>query len=802
MFEPAVRILHVDDSETNRYVVARMLQNAGFNVTEATNGTDGLASAIEQQPDLVILDVKLPDISGFEVCRQIKTHPATATIPVLHLSASFVESRDKAQGLDQGADAYLAQPVEAIELIATVRALLRIRRAEEASIRLAQEWQTTFDSINDGVGLLDRDGRFLRCNQALIECLGVSLAEILGCLHHEVLQTVLGIGHGGCFRLVKETHYRQVVEMQSRTNRWFAKTIDPVLNEQGNFTGAVFILTDITDRKGIEAARKRTEAELRSSEERFRLLMENVKDYSIFFCDPQGFVTSWSLGAESILGYTEAEAIGQHSGIFFTPEDRAAKEDQNELDTAVSEGRAEDERWHIRKDGSLFWASGFVTPLFNEAGQLRGFCKIMRDITDRKLIEDERAQLLAREQEARAASEATNRMKDEFLATLSHELRSPLNAMLGWTRLLNTRQFDETTRTRALQTIERNAKAQAQLVEDLLDVSRIIQGKLRLNMQPLNLTTVIEAAIETVRPAAEAKNIQIHTQLQPVGKVAGDSDRLQQVVWNLLSNAIKFTPSGGHVEVQLEEVKEANGAATQEPATPLPLHPFTRLTIIDNGHGINPEFVPYVFDRFRQADSSITRSYGGLGLGLAIVRHLVELHGGTVAASSLGLDRGATFTIQLPLLTLHNEVVNPEKDSVSLSALPLDRLRVLIVDDEADTRELLVAALQTYGAIVTAAASVQAAIAILPRSHSDVLVSDIGMPDEDGYSLIRQVRLLPADQGGNIPAIALTAYASAEDQAKALSAGFQAHLAKPVEPENLAAAIARLAESDAIAQSL
>jgi CheY-like chemotaxis protein len=209
-----------------------------------------------------------------------------------------------------------------------------------------------------------------------------------------------------------------------------------------------------------------------------------------------------------------------------------------------------------------------------------------------------------------------------------------------------------------------------------------------------------------------------------------------------------------------------------------------------------------VFDRFRQADSSITRSYGGLGLGLAIVRHLVELHGGTVAASSLGLDRGATFTIQLPLLTLHNEVVNPEKDSVSLSALPLDRLRVLIVDDEADTRELLVAALQTYGAIVTAAASVQAAIAILPRSHSDVLVSDIGMPDEDGYSLIRQVRLLPADQGGNIPAIALTAYASAEDQAKALSAGFQAHLAKPVEPENLAAAIARLAESDAIAQSL
>jgi PAS domain S-box-containing protein len=344
-------------------------------------------------------------------------------------------------------------------------------------------------------------------------------------------------------------------------------------------------------------------------------------------------------GAEHILGYQEAEILGQPGSIIFTPEDLQQGADQQELEKAVTEGRAEDERWHVRKDGTLFWASGITTPLPDETGQLRGFCKIMRDFTERKRAEDERNQLLAREQEARAAAEAANRLKDEFLATLSHELRSPLNAMLGWIRLLNSRKFDEATTTRALQTIERSAKSQAQLVEDLLDVSRIIQGKLRLNVRPVELVSVIEAAIETVRPAAQAKEISLQSVLDPsAGPVAGDFDRLQQVVWNLLSNAIKFTPKQGCTQVRLERVNS-----------------HVEIIITDTGKGIDSEFVPYVFERFRQADSSSTRVYSGLGLGLAIVRQLVELHGGTVRADSEGEGKGATFTVKLPLIPIRVE---------------------------------------------------------------------------------------------------------------------------------------------------
>ncbi|MGH7998496.1 MAG: hybrid sensor histidine kinase/response regulator, partial [Brasilonema sp.] len=580
------------------------------------------------------------------------------------------------------------------------------------------------------------------------------------------------------FLRVQETLHRQSLVIHTGA-RWFSITVDPVLDKHRTFLGAVYNLADIT-------VRKQTEIALRSSEERFRLLLENVKDYAILFFDTQWRITGWSLGAENILGYQESEILGQCASCIFTPEDLQQGVDKQELAKAVTEGRAEDERWHVRKDGSRFWASGIVTPLRDETGTLRGFCKIMSDFTERKRIEDQRAQLLAREQEARSAAESANRMKDEFLATLSHELRSPLNAMLGWIKLLNTRKFDAATTTRAMETIERSAKSQAQLVEDLLDVSRIIQGKLRLNVCPIELVRVIEAALEIVRPAADAKEIQLQSVLDPTaGSVAGDFDRLQQVVWNLLSNAIKFTPKGGLVQVRLERVNS-----------------HVEITVTDTGRGISPDFVPYVFDRFRQADSSTTRIYSGLGLGLAIVRHLVELHGGTVHAESLGEGQGATFTVQLPLVKESRgagEIWSKgEKNSASLllcrsTPLPiLDGVRILIVDDEADTRDFLVAAIEMCGAQVIAASSAIEAIQVILRQRLDVLVSDIGMPEEDGYSLIRKVRALPKEQGGDIPAVAVTAYARDEDRRRSLSEGFQMHLSKPVEPDELANVVASL----------
>ncbi|ARV60940.1 hybrid sensor histidine kinase/response regulator [Nostocales cyanobacterium HT-58-2] len=776
MSEPLVTVLHIDDNETNRYIVARVLRSAGFRVVEATTGEAGLQAIAQAKPDLVILDVRLPDINGFEVCHRIKSNSATATLPVLHLSAHFVESRDKAQGLNGGADGYLAQPVEPIELIATVKALLRIRDAEESALARALEWQTTFDSIRDGVGLLDREGRFLRCNKAMTKLLSKPFSEITGSLHQVLLQKALSCNLTPFLR-VQETRHRQSLVIHIG-GRWFSVTVDPVLDESGAFVGAVFILADIT-------AQRQAEMALRSSEERFRLLLENVKDYAIFFLDSQGLITDWSLGAENILGYQEAEILGQPSSIIFTPEDLRQDAQKQELEKAVTEGRAEDERWHLRKDGSRFWGSGFVTPLLDEAGQLRGFCKILRDYTERKRAEDERTQLLQREQQARSAAEVANRMKDEFLATLSHELRSPLNAMLGWIRLLNTRKFDEVTTARAMETIERSAKSQAQLVEDLLDVSRIIQGKLRLNVRPIALVQVIEAALETVRPAAEAKEIQLQSTLDPtVGPVMGDSDRLQQVVWNLLSNAIKFTPKGGLVQILLERVNS-----------------HVEITVADTGRGINPEFLPYLFERFRQADSSTTRTFTGLGLGLAIVRHLVELHGGTVHAESLGEGKGATLRVRLPLVK-ENSRAREQQSSRENSAstllctstpLPvLDGVQILVVDDETDTRDFLVAAVEMCGAEVIAVSSAIEAIQAISDHRLDILVSDIGMPEEDGYSLIRKVRMLPKEQGGDIPAVALTAYARTEDRTRSLFEGFQMHLSKPVEPEVLATVVASL----------
>lgn len=666
---PLVTVLHVDDNEANRYIVNRILRNAGFNVTEAATGEGALQTVAQTRPDLIILDVRLPDINGFEICQQLKANSITASIPILLLSASLVESKDKAQGLESGADGYLVQPVEASELIATVKALLRMRQAEESALNLAQEWQTTFDAMNDGVCLLNWEGRILRCNRAMTEFLKKPSGEIKGCLHQELMRTRLGSVEITLFARVQKTRQRESREIQF-DNRWISIFADPIFDEDGVFAGAVYIVADITARREAEAA-------LRASEERFRLLLENMEDYAIFFMDTQGCVSGWSTGAESLLGYQDAEILGTSGSIIFTPEDIEQGEDKGELETAVTEGRAEDERWHIRKDGSRFWASGIVTPLRDETGQLRGFAKIMRDFTERKRAEDERAQLLAREQEARAQAEAANRLKDEFLATLSHELRSPLNSMLGWIRLLNTRKFDEATSARAMETIERSARTQAQLVEDLLDVSRIIQGKLRLNVHPVNLVSVIQAALDTVRPAAEAKEIQLQSLLDPgAGPVAGDSDRLQQVVWNLLSNAIKFTPKEGRVDVRLERVNS-----------------HVEMRITDTGKGINRDFVPFVFERFRQADSSSTRSYTGLGLGLAIVRHLVELHGGTVHADSKGEGQGATFWVKLPLMPVrrelnHSECVNSLDGGVCFGSVPsLQGIRAIVVDDEADSRE-------------------------------------------------------------------------------------------------------------------
>jgi PAS domain S-box-containing protein len=815
----------------------------------------------------------------------------------------------------------------------------------------------------------------------------------------------------------------------------------------------------------------------RGNEELFRLMVESVKDYAIFATDAVGRVVSWNTGAKHVFGYTEAEIIGRSTAIIFTPEDIASGAPEEEMLTAERVGRAEDERWHVRQDGSRFWASGIMTPLRDETGAMRGFVKVARDNTEgrlaaealrqreeeltdffenaavglhwvgpdgtilrvnqaeldllgytreeylghniaefhvdrdvindilrrltanetldsyearlrckdgsirhvlissnvrrdngrfvhtrcftrditerrrnaeallerirlaelnadmglaltrsdsldemlrrcteaivehldaafariwtlnkkedllelqasagmythldgshgrvpvgkykigliaeerkphltnevvgdervtdqewvkregmvsfagyplivedqligvmamfarkhlteatfqamasaanavalgieRKRGEEERAELLISEQRARQEAETANRTKDEFLGTLSHELRTPLTAILGWARMLSAGQLDEANQQRAIETIERNAHAQSQLIEDILDVSRVISGKLRLEVRPLDLTTVIEAAVDTALPAADAKGIRLQRVLDSgASMVSGDSTRLQQVVWNLLSNAIKFTPSGGRVQVRLERINS-----------------HVEIVISDTGQGISSDILPFIFERFRQADSTSTRAHSGLGLGLAIVRHLVELHGGTVEAESAGVEQGATFTVKLPLVAMRSLDMSSERredrmhptasSGITFECPPvLDGLHVLVVDDEEDARVFVTTVLEQCGARVSATSSVAEALSTLKKLRPDVLVSDLGMPEEDGYSLIKKVRSLSEEDGGRTPAAALTAYARVEDRMKVLRSGFQIHLPKPIEPAELVTVVANL----------
>jgi PAS domain S-box-containing protein len=557
---------------------------------------------------------------------------------------------------------------------------------------------------------------------------------------------------------------------------------------------------------------RQSQESLRHSEERYRILVEGATDYAIFMLDPNGNFASWNVGSERILGYQEAEIIGQPFERIFTPEAIQQGLPERVLQIAIAEGFSKENRWHIRKDGTHFWAHCLITALRDQDGSLRGFAKIMQDITQRKLAEEEREQLLLREQAARAEAEAANRAKDDFLAVVSHELRTPMTAIVGWAGMLQTGMLDEGRATLAMETIERNADLQMQLIEDLLDISRIVRGDISLNFSRVDLAKVITAAIEVVQPAVDAKSIQLESDLDTsVESIWGDSERLQQVVLNLLSNAIKFTPESGRVTVRLSTVNGSSLIANSDRQLTIKNEQSTarsaQIQVSDTGIGISPEFLPYVFDRFRQADSTSARSNKGLGLGLAIARHLIQLHCGTIQVDSSGIGQGATFTINLPYRTTSlsedSTASDPEQmqpptvsEDAATSDNParFDGLRVLVADDEADARQWITVVLEQTGAEVIAFASVGEALEAIEQQIPDVLVSDIGMPGEDGYALVRKIRELEPQMGGTIPAVALTGYAREEDYAEALAAGFQLHVAKPIRAAELLAVVGSLAK--------
>jgi PAS domain S-box-containing protein len=487
----------------------------------------------------------------------------------------------------------------------------------------------------------------------------------------------------------------------------------------------------------------------------------------------EGIITSWNHAAERLFGWTSSEAVGRHITLIIPP-DRLSEED--DVIARIRRGERVDhfETVRLRKNGSSVEVSITVSPVRNSEGVIVGASKIARDISDRRRTDEEREELLARAQAARAEAEAANRSKDDFLATLSHELRTPLNAILGWAQVLGNARNDPDTVDRALETITRNAKQQARLIEDLLDLSSILRGKVRLDRRPLDLVSVVTEALATVRPAADAKEVEIRARFDPsVRAVSGDPERLQQIFWNLLSNAVKFTPQRGRVELALEGVDSR-----------------VVVRISDTGIGIRPDLLPLIFERFRQADSSITRAHGGLGLGLAIVKQLVDLHGGTVEAASPGEGHGATFTVTLPMVP-----AGPLQAESAPPTLPdagrCDGLQVLLVDDDADGRRLVELFLEKCGARITAVDSAAEGLAALKKAKPDILISDLAMPGMDGYEFIRRVRAMPGM--ARMPAVALTAHARAEVRIKAFQAGYDTYVAKPVDLVELIAVVTRLA---------
>jgi PAS domain S-box-containing protein len=499
----------------------------------------------------------------------------------------------------------------------------------------------------------------------------------------------------------------------------------------------------------------------------------------------EGVITSWNPGAERIFGYTAAEAVGQHITLII-PEERHSEE--REVLARLVKGERIDHFETVRrtKDGRSVEISLTVSPVRNAAGRIVGASKVARDISDRRRLETERESLLAREQEARSEAEALNRSKDQFLATLSHELRTPLNAIYGWARMLDAGRLDQAAIHRATEAILRNSVAQVQLIEDLFDVSRVITGNMRLDVRPLNAAAVLDAALDAVRPTAAAKGVHLEAIFDPrVGALMGDPARLQQVAWNLLMNAVKFTPRDGRVTVHLRLAGD-----------------HVEIVVRDTGEGIAPEHMPRLFQRFGQADSSSTRRHSGLGIGLALVRHLVELHGGTVSAQSAGPGLGATFTVLLPVAPALAAVSPPPTPAARVSVgvpapgeakpISLRDLRVLVVDDDADGLELAAMVLINAGAEVRASPSPAAAMAVLEDWPADVLVTDLEMPGEDGVTLLRRARSMMTLRGRRLPGLALTAYGRSEDRIRALAAGFNLHLGKPVSPAELVLAVASL----------
>ena len=666
----------------------------------------------------------------------------------------------------------------------------RSRRCERRSSRIAcgcssssprprpasassEDRQLTFEFANDHCRALV-GGREI-VGQALLE----ALPELQGQGLDDLLRGVMAAGQPFVGReLPVRLDRRGEGELD---DAFYTFIYSPFRDSAGPRVDAVIVLAlDVTDEVRAKREAESLTQRLRDSEAQFHILVETIPQLA-WSARPDGFIDWYNRRWYDYTGTTRETMEGWG---WRTVHDPALVDDVDaRWQVALDAGEPFEMEFPLRgRDGQFRWHLTQAVPLKDADGRVVRWFGTNTDIDASRRAAEERVNLLESEQKARRAAELANRAKDDFLSTASHELRTPLNAILGWARMLQSGAVGNSDYVRAVDTIERNARAQVRLIEDILDGSRIMTGKLQLEIRPLDLTALVRAALDAVRPAADAKRIALTVQIDPAAAlVVGDPDRLQQVVWNLANNAIKFTPKDGEVDVALRRV----GTEVE-------------LTVRDSGVGIAADFLPYVFERFRQAEGSTTRRYGGLGLGLALVRHLVEAHGGTVQAVSEGAGRGATFTARLPVQTVFAEPVDPRAPAASVERAFIPRpanlhgVTALVVDDEADARDLVATVLRSKGAEVVTAATADEALSLILSRPFTLMVSDIGMPDSDGYALIARIRLATGEQGLHLPALALTAYSREEDRRRAIEAGFQAYASKPVEPDLLVDLVDRL----------
>ena len=730
-----INILLVDDNPANLLALEEILDAPDRNLVRASSGDEALRYLLDCDVAVILLDVYMPGINGLETAALIRGRERSRNTPIIFLTADNTGGALLSAGYSLGAVDYIVKPVEAEILRSKVAVFVELfKKTEEVKQQAALLHEKNLELENANLqrlSMLIELGQQLAAERNPVEL----LKRFCDAARH-----IVGASYTAVGMLDDDGH---------ALRHFYCSSVESTNDAPSSVDdGVPQIDQEILDTMLVER-------------QPVRLCHVGAAEQSLKFLSPGRVIHSF-LGAP-ILSPTHA-----YGWLCL-----AGKLDAEEFSEA-------DERLAVTLTSQVSVAYENAR-LYTEAQ--RHAAELQQEVIERQQAEQENAQLLVREQAARAEAEAANRMKDEFLATLSHELRTPLTAILGWSHLLRSGKLPSETMDSAIETIERNAKAQSQLIDDLLDVSRIITGKLRIDARAVEPAGILEAAVDSVRPAAEAKDIKLDLEIAyATGLVLGDPNRLQQVAWNLLTNAIKFTSAGGHVGVQLARVNS-----------------HVEIVVRDTGQGIKADFLPHVFDRFRQADGTTTRSHGGLGLGLAIVRHLVELHGGKIQADSPGEGQGATFTVSLPLITKNtassetNEAVVKAGNGATPSTSILKGLRVLVVDDEEDSLDLIHTVLTKYGAEVKAAASASAALAELEQWNPDLLISDIGMPFEDGYSLIRKVRAEESSRNKNIPAIALTAYASVEDRLRALSAGFQMHVTKPLEPGELVSVVANLA---------